>query len=193
MKFAEELSFYFFNEFLTLLNPMFSRSTCSAETNAIISSRESGTFFVNASNWTSANGANRIRNLPLKLFHIHAHILTCLTLVSIGRYFIYTTRKGRLVHSTLFFWHVTWALPTSFCILPPQSCDMWSLGVVIYIMLCGYPPFYSEVPRKQLSQGMKRRIMAGEYDYPEKEWSKISPEAKEVIARYVTLTIWIEP
>ena len=50
MKFAEELSFYFFNEFLTLLNPMFSRSTCSAETNAIISSRESGTFFVNASN-----------------------------------------------------------------------------------------------------------------------------------------------
>lgn len=63
-----------------------------------------------------------------------------------------------------------------------KSCDMWSLGVVIYIMLCGYPPFYSEVPRKQLSQGMKRRIMAGEYDYPEKEWSKISPEAKEVIA-----------
>lgn len=65
-----------------------------------------------------------------------------------------------------------------------QSCDMWSLGVVIYIMLCGYPPFYSEVPRKQLSQGMRRRIMAGDYDYPDKEWSKISAEAKEVIARY---------
>ncbi|XP_078360737.1 LOW QUALITY PROTEIN: MAP kinase-activated protein kinase 5-like [Oculina patagonica] len=63
-----------------------------------------------------------------------------------------------------------------------KSCDMWSLGVVIYIMLCGYPPFYSEVPRKQLSQGMRRRIMAGEYDYPDKEWSKISPEAKDVIA-----------
>ncbi|XP_029198306.1 MAP kinase-activated protein kinase 5-like [Acropora millepora] len=63
-----------------------------------------------------------------------------------------------------------------------KSCDMWSLGVVIYIMLCGYPPFYSEVPRKQLSQGMRRRIMAGDYDYPDKEWSKISAEAKEVIA-----------
>ncbi|XP_058962989.1 MAP kinase-activated protein kinase 5 isoform X1 [Pocillopora verrucosa] len=63
-----------------------------------------------------------------------------------------------------------------------KSCDMWSLGVVIYIMLCGYPPFYSEVPRKQLSQGMRRRIMAGEYDYPDKEWSKISSDAKDVIA-----------
>ncbi|XP_020609082.1 MAP kinase-activated protein kinase 5-like isoform X1 [Orbicella faveolata] len=63
-----------------------------------------------------------------------------------------------------------------------KSCDMWSLGVVIYIMLCGYPPFYSEVPRKQLSQGMRKRIMAGEYDYPDKEWSKISAEAKDVIA-----------
>ena len=62
---------------------------------------------------------------------------------------------------------------------------MWSLGVVIYIMLCGYPPFYSEVPRKQLSQGMRRRIMAGEYDYPDKEWSKISSDAKDVIARYI--------
>jgi len=30
---------------------------------------------------------------------------------------------------------------------------------------------------------MRRRIMAGEYDYPAKEWSKISPETKEVIAR----------
>ena len=71
-----------------------------------------------------------------------------------------------------------------------QSCDMWSLGVVIYIMLCGYPPFYSEVPRKQLSQGMRRRIMAGDYDYPDKEWSKISAEAKEVIARYSVVSFF---
>jgi len=67
---------------------------------------------------------------------------------------------------------------------------MWSLGVVIYIMLCGYPPFYSEVPRKQLSQGMRRRIMAGDYDYPDKEWSKISAEAKEVIARYSVVSLF---
>lgn len=172
---------------------MFSRSTCSAETNAIISSRELRTFFVNASNWTSANGANRIRNLPVEVV---SHTRTHSNMFNIGFNWtlVYLSYKTR--HTSTFYL-VFLACDVSFTNLSmyftPQSCDMWSLGVVIYIMLCGYPPFYSEVPRKQLSQGMKRRIMAGEYDYPEKEWSKISPEAKEVIARYVTLTIWIEP
>ncbi|XP_065682439.1 MAP kinase-activated protein kinase 5 isoform X1 [Hydra vulgaris] len=68
-----------------------------------------------------------------------------------------------------------------------RSCDIWSLGVIIYIMLCGYPPFYSENPRKQLSQGMKRRIMEGEYDFPAPEWSKISDLAKDVIKRMLVI------
>ena len=51
-------------------------------------------------------------------------------------------------------------------------------------MLCGYPPFYSENPRKQLSQGMKRRIMHGEYDFPAPEWSKVSDLAKDIVKRY---------
>nr|XP_047142167.1 MAP kinase-activated protein kinase 5-like [Hydra vulgaris] len=68
-----------------------------------------------------------------------------------------------------------------------KSCDIWSLGVIIYIMLCGYPPFYSENPRKQLSQGMKRRIMEGEYDFPAPEWSKISDLAKDVIKRMLVI------
>ena len=62
---------------------------------------------------------------------------------------------------------------------------MWSLGVIVYIMLCGYPPFYSENPRKQLSQGMRRRIMAGEYDFPHHEWGRVSDIAKDVVRRFV--------
>ena len=62
---------------------------------------------------------------------------------------------------------------------------MWSLGVIVYIMLCGYPPFYSENPRKQLSQGMRRRIMTGEYDFPHHEWGRVSDMAKDVVRRYV--------
>ena len=58
---------------------------------------------------------------------------------------------------------------------------MWSLGVIIYIMLCGYPPFYSEIPHKPLSQNMTTKIMAGQYEFPPSEWSAISQEAKSLI------------
>ena len=62
-----------------------------------------------------------------------------------------------------------------------KSCDMWSLGVIIYIMLCGYPPFYSEIPHRPLSQTMQNKIMSGNYEFPATEWSSISLEAKNLI------------
>ena len=62
-----------------------------------------------------------------------------------------------------------------------KSCDMWSLGVIVYIMLCGYPPFYSEIPHKPLTQTMQNKIMTGNYEFPPTEWSSISLEAKNLI------------
>ncbi|XP_013401601.1 MAP kinase-activated protein kinase 5 isoform X2 [Lingula anatina] len=64
-----------------------------------------------------------------------------------------------------------------------KSCDMWSIGVIVYIMLCGYPPFYSETPSRQMTNNMKKKIMAGEYTFPTEDWKNISVEAKDVVRR----------
>uniref|UniRef100_A0A3P8V7S3 non-specific serine/threonine protein kinase n=1 Tax=Cynoglossus semilaevis TaxID=244447 RepID=A0A3P8V7S3_CYNSE len=61
-----------------------------------------------------------------------------------------------------------------------MSCDMWSLGVITYILLCGFPPFYSNTGQA-ISPGMKRRIRMGQYEFPKPEWSEVSHEAKDLI------------
>lgn len=61
-----------------------------------------------------------------------------------------------------------------------KSCDMWSLGVIMYILLCGYPPFYSN-HGAAISPGMKKRIRNGQYEFPNPEWSKVSKDAKDLI------------
>lgn len=61
-----------------------------------------------------------------------------------------------------------------------KSCDMWSLGVIMYILLCGYPPFYSN-HGAAISPGMKKRIRNGQYEFPQPEWGRVSQDAKDLI------------
>ncbi|KAK0153274.1 MAP kinase-activated protein kinase 3 [Merluccius polli] len=61
-----------------------------------------------------------------------------------------------------------------------KSCDMWSLGVIMYILLCGFPPFYSNTGQA-ISPGMKRRIRMGQYEFPNPEWAEVSQQAKDLI------------
>eukprot|EP00736_Rhodelphis_marinus_P011072 Rmarinus@m.15498 len=57
------------------------------------------------------------------------------------------------------------------------ECDIWSLGVILYIMLCGYPPIYDDDQATQFDM-----IIRGDYDFPPEEWDLISPEAKDLVA-----------
>uniref|UniRef100_A0A8C6U1U4 non-specific serine/threonine protein kinase n=1 Tax=Neogobius melanostomus TaxID=47308 RepID=A0A8C6U1U4_9GOBI len=63
-----------------------------------------------------------------------------------------------------------------------KSCDMWSLGVIMYILLCGFPPFYSNTGQA-ISPGMKRRIRRGDYNFPHTEWEAVSEDAKQLIVQ----------
>ncbi|KAM7541379.1 hypothetical protein Aperf_G00000040340 [Anoplocephala perfoliata] len=67
-----------------------------------------------------------------------------------------------------------------------QQCDMWSLGVITYILLCGYPPFYSS-GGDQFSPGMKDRIKSGCYTFPPNEWNEVSNLAKDLIKKLLII------
>ncbi|CAO3588959.1 unnamed protein product [Absidia cylindrospora] len=64
-----------------------------------------------------------------------------------------------------------------------KSCDLWSLGVILYICLCGFPPFNDDMA----PPSMKEQIRGGIYSYPAKYWDHISTEAKDLIDRLLTV------
>jgi len=65
-----------------------------------------------------------------------------------------------------------------------KEVDMWSIGVITYILLCGFPPFYSESVPEVFEQ-----IMKAEYDYPDEYWEEISSEAKDFIDHLLVVDV----
>jgi len=57
-----------------------------------------------------------------------------------------------------------------------NAVDMWSVGVITYVLLCGYPPFYAKEQRELFTQ-----ILNAEYEFPDEDWSQISEDAKDFI------------
>lgn len=72
-----------------------------------------------------------------------------------------------------------------------KRCDLWSLGVIAYILLCGYPPFSGNCEQdcgwnrgencRTCQELLFESIQEGRYCFPDSEWQDVSEEAKDLI------------
>lgn len=83
-------------------------------------------------------------------------------------------RKGRIMRTRV---------GTPFYVAPEvlygeyqKSCDMWSIGVIAYVLLWGYPPFYGDD-----NEEIFQKIETVDFNYPVEDWASISPIAKDFI------------
>eukprot|EP00743_Colponemidia_sp_Colp-15_P000268 GILK01000315.1.p1 GENE.GILK01000315.1~~GILK01000315.1.p1 ORF type:complete len:356 (-),score=65.20 GILK01000315.1:193-1176(-) len=63
-----------------------------------------------------------------------------------------------------------------------EAVDFWSIGVILYVLLCGFPPFYDEN-----NAALYEKIKSGSYDFPSPYWDGISELAKDLIRRLLVV------
>ncbi|XP_037719529.1 calcium/calmodulin-dependent protein kinase type 1 isoform X2 [Drosophila subpulchrella] len=65
-----------------------------------------------------------------------------------------------------------------------KAVDVWSIGVISYILLCGYPPFYDENDANLFAQ-----ILKGEFEFDSPYWDEISESAKHFIKNLMCVSV----
>lgn len=66
------------------------------------------------------------------------------------------------------------------------SVDVWSMGVIMYILCCGYPPFHDE---NNNMPNLYKKIQRGDYTFDEEFWCNVSQGAKDVINRMLVVDV----
>ena len=62
-----------------------------------------------------------------------------------------------------------------------EKCDIWSLGVILYVLLCGYPPFNGDTDVE-----IMQNVQKGKFCFPKEEWDIMSNEVKDLITKMLT-------
>lgn len=65
-----------------------------------------------------------------------------------------------------------------------EKCDIWSCGVIVYILLSGMPPFNG-----QSDQEIMKKVRVGKFSFSDPCWSNVSDKAKDLITKLLTYDV----